>query len=286
MTDELIKRLLEAGVHFGHQTKRWNPKMKKYIFGKRSGIYIIDLEKTVECLNSACDFLKNIAAKGGTILYVGTKKQAQDVIEEEAKRAGMFYVRHRWLGGLLTNFQTVKKSIERLKAIEKMETDGIFERFTKKEVARLTKERGILLKELGGIRDMGRPQAIFLVDSKKEDIAVREAKRLKIPVVGFIDTNCDPDQIEFVIPGNDDALKSIRLVTSLITDSILEGRKEFMTGEIIKQKAEALEAAAEADTSDTPVIKEAIESLEESKELAEDKTKRAPVRVRLARDKK
>lgn len=284
MKDELIKKLLEAGVHFGHQTKRWNPKMKRFIFGQRSGIYIIDLEKTVECLNQACDFLHNIAAKGGQILYAGTKKQAQDVIEEEAKRAGTFYVNYRWLGGLLTNFQTVKKSVERLKAIEKLEQDGIFARLTKKEVARLTKERDKLSRVLSGIRDMVRmPQAIVLVDSKKEEIAVKEAGRIGIPIVGLIDTNCDPDIIDYPIPGNDDALKSIRVITSILTDSIVEGKKEFAETTNAQLKIEAAKQEDAQKTVDELQVE--IESLEEST-LTDDKEKRGPTKVKLAQDKK
>src|SRR3989338_8900615 len=222
MVDELIKQLLEAGVHFGHQTRRWNPKMKRYIFGERSGIYIIDLEKTVVCLNQARDFLRDIAAKGGSILFVGTKKQAQDVIATEAKRCQMYYINHRWLGGLLTNFETVKKSVGRLNEIEKMKDDGVWENLTKKEVAGLTKERYKLLLNLGGIRDMrGLPRAIVIVDTKKEEIAVKEAAKLGIPIIGLIDTNCDPDVIDFPIPGNDDALKSIRLISVLLADKIV-----------------------------------------------------------------
>lgn len=240
MVEELIKQLLEAGVHFGHQTQRWNPKMKKYIFGHRSGIYIIDLEKTVECLNTARDFLKDMAAKGGQILFIGTKKQAQMIIEEEAKRSQMYFVKNRWLGGLLTNYQTVKKSIDRLKTIEQMSENGIWQNLTKKETARLTKEKEKLLRDLGGIRDMRNlPQAVFIVDPKKEEIAVKEANKLNIPVVSLIDTNSDPDLIDYPIPGNDDALKAIRIVTSLAADSIIEGRKEYLTGQAVKSKIEA-----------------------------------------------
>ncbi len=284
MTNELIKRLLEAGVHFGHQTKRWNPKMKRYIFGQRSGIYIIDLEKTVECLNHACDFLRGIAAQGGNILFVGTKKQAQDVIEEEAKRAGMFYVRQRWLGGLMTNYQTVKKSIERLKAIEKMADDGIFVHLTKKEVAKLTKEKDKLSRDLGGIREMGRlPQAIVVVDSKKEEIAVAEANKLGIPTVGLIDTNCNPDVIEHVVPGNDDALKSIRCIVSILVDSVLEGRKEYLTSSAVQVKVDTQEDAAVPEV-DLEVLKEEIESLENVAEISPVTEKRGPTKVKLARD--
>lgn len=239
MVEELIKKLLEAGVHFGHQTKRWNPKMKKFLFGQRSGIYIIDLEKTVEYLNYGRDFLRDITSKGGKVLFVGTKKQAQAIIEEEALKAGMFYVTHRWLGGLLTNFQTVKKSIERLKSIEKMAQDGILEHLKKKEVSRLMKEKEKLLRALGGIRDMhGMPQALFVIDPKKEEIAILEARKLKIPVVGMVDTNCDPEMIDYPIPGNDDALKSIRLIASLVGESVRDGRKEFMLSEASTPKSQ------------------------------------------------
>jgi len=237
MVEELVKKLLEAGVHFGHQTRRWNPRMKRFIFGERSGIYIIDLEKTVECLNAARDFMRDVTAKGGKVLFVGTKKQAQIIIEEEAIKSGMFYVKNRWLGGLLTNFQTVKKSIERLKAIEKMAQDGVLEHLKKKEVSRLTKEKEKLLLNLGGIRDMQKlPDVLYLIDPKKEDIAVKEAKKLNIKIVGMVDTNCDPDNIDYPIPGNDDALKSIRFITSLVAESVREGRKEYMTSEVATKK--------------------------------------------------
>lgn len=246
MVEDLIKKLLEAGVHFGHQTKRWCPKMKKYIFGQRSGIYIIDLEKTAECLNRARDFARDVAAKGGKILFVGTKKQAQVIIEEEAKRAEMFYIKSRWLGGLLTNFQTVKKSIARLKAIEQMAQEGVWENLKKKEIARLTKEKEKLARDLDGIRDMGvLPNAIFVVDPDREDIAVREARKLSIPVIAVIDTNCDPDLVDYPIPGNDDALKSIRIITSFISDSVVEGRKEYLTSEAIKKKIDKVEPQEE-----------------------------------------
>ena len=244
MPTELIKQLLEAGVHFGHKTSRWNPKMRKYIFGERSGIYIIDLEKTVDCLNKARDFLMDITSKGEAVLFVGTKKQAQEVVLQEALRSGMYYVIERWPGGLLTNFATIKKSINRLKDIEKMREDGTFKKLTKKEVARLEKESDKLKKNLSGIVQMERmPKAIFVVDTKKEETAVREANRLGIPVVGFIDTNSDPDLVAYPIPGNDDATKSVRLISSLIADTVIEGRKKFLsylseTGVTIKPKAE------------------------------------------------
>jgi small subunit ribosomal protein S2 len=246
MVEELIKKLLEAGVHFGHQTQRWNPKMKRFIFGQRSGIYIIDLEKTVDCLAKAQDFIRDIAAKGGTVLFVGTKKQAQSIVEEEAVRVGMFYVKNRWPGGLLTNFTTVKKSIERLKAIEQMSENGIWENLKKKETARLTKEKDKLLRDLGGIRDMRRlPDVIYVVDPKKEEIAVKEARKLNIPVIGLVDTNCDPDVVDFPVPGNDDALKSIKFISNLIAQSVQEGRKEFMTSEAIKKSDVSTEAKAD-----------------------------------------
>jgi len=281
MTDELIKELLEAGVHFGHQTKRWNPKMKKFIFGERSGIYIIDLEKTVECLNQARDFLYDVAVKGGSVLFVGTKRQAQDTIEAEAKRAGVFYVNNRWLGGLLTNFQTVKKSVERLKSLEKMGEDGTFDLLTKKEVASLNKEKEKLLKDLRGIKEMKQhPQAVFIVDTQKEDNAVREANRLKIPVVALIDTNSDPDKVYFPIPGNDDALKSIRLVISLLVDSILEGRKQFTISEKAQEK---IDAEIQEELAKSGVIDEELESFEETRDV-DEKEKRGPTKVKLSRD--
>ena len=238
MVEELIKKLLEAGVHFGHQTKRWNPKMKKFIFGQRSGIYIIDLEKTVQCLNEARDFVRDIAGKGGKVLFIGTKKQAQMTIEEEAVKCEMFYVKNRWSGGLLTNFQTVRKSLDRLKEIEQMKENGIWENLKKKEIASLTKEKDKLLFNFGGIREMKEmPQAVFVVDPKKEDIAVREAYKLGIPIVAIIDTNCDPDLITYPIPGNDDALKSIRIITNLVAENVREGQKEFAASETIRKKA-------------------------------------------------
>ncbi len=230
MPSELIKKLLEAGVHFGHQTKRWNPKMKKFIFGSRSGIYIIDLEKTEECINAARDFLAEVTSKGEFVLFVGTKKQAQDVMKKEAIRSGMYYVTDRWPGGMLTNFATIKKSINRLKDIEKMRTDGTFEKLTKKEIARLEKELAKLNKNFSGIVSMERmPKAAFIVDTKKEETAVLEARRLGIPIIGLIDTNSNPDLIDYPIPGNDDATKSISVVASIITDTIIEGRKKFLS---------------------------------------------------------
>lgn len=230
MPSELIKQLLEAGVHFGHQTKRWNPKMKKFIFGSRSGIYIVDLEKSEECINKARDFLVDLAAKGEFVLFVGTKKQAQEVVKQEAIRCGMYYVTERWPGGLLTNFSTIKKRINRLKEIEKMREDGTFEKLTKKEVAGLEKELAKLQKNFSGIVQMERmPKAAFVVDTKKEDTAVREAKRLGISVIGLIDTNSNPDLIDFPIPGNDDATKAIKLIAGILADAVIEGRKRFLS---------------------------------------------------------
>jgi small subunit ribosomal protein S2 len=220
-----LKDLLEAGVHFGHQTKRWNPKMKEFIFGERNGIYIIDLGKTLKLERDAEEFVSNLAAEGRTILFVGTKRQAQDVIAEEAQRCGMYYVNERWLGGLLTNFATIQRSLGRLRDIEAMATDGRYDTLSKKEIARNEKERRKLQKNLEGIRGMARlPDAVFIVDTKKEQIAVDEARKLKIPVIGIVDTNCDPDEVDFVIPGNDDALRSIRLFASRMADAVLNGR--------------------------------------------------------------
>ena len=229
-----MQELLEAGVHFGHQTKRWNPKMKEFIFGERNGIYIIDLGKTVKLFRQAEEFLSNLAADGKTVLFVGTKRQAQDVIAEESQRCGMYYVNQRWLGGLLTNFSTIQRSLGRLRDLEAMVTDGRYETLSKKEIARNEKEKRKLQKNLDGIRHMARlPDAIFIVDTKKEKIAVDEARKLKIPVIGIVDTNCDPDEVDFVIPGNDDALRAVRLFTSRIADAVLSGRglRESATSE-------------------------------------------------------
>jgi small subunit ribosomal protein S2 len=223
-----MKQLLEAGVHFGHQTKRWNPKMKPYIFGARNGIYIIDLQKTVGLARSALRFVSDAVAKGGSVLFIGTKKQAQDAVREEAARSGMFYVTNRWLGGTLTNFKTVKQGIDRLKTIEKMAQDGTYDRLPKKEVAQLEREREKLERNLGGVKELTRlPSALFVVDTKKEHIAVHEANRLGIPVVAVVDTNCDPEGIDYVIPGNDDAIRSIRLFTGKIAEACIEGRARY-----------------------------------------------------------
>jgi small subunit ribosomal protein S2 len=225
LTPIAVKDLLEAGVHFGHQTKRWNPKMKPYIFGERNGIYIIDLGKTARLFRDAEQFVMQLASEGRTLLFVGTKRQAQEAIAEEAARCGMFHVNQRWLGGLLTNFTTIQRSLARLRDLEAMETDGRYDMLSKKEIARLEKEKRKLQKNLDGIRHMERlPDAVFIVDTKHEQIAVDEARKLKIPVIGIVDTNCDPDQVNFAVPGNDDALRAIRLFASRIADAVLAGR--------------------------------------------------------------
>ncbi len=247
MSTITMKELLEAGVHFGHQAKRWNPKMKKYIFGERNGIYIIDLQKTLKLFKEAYDFVRETAAHGKDILFVGTKKQAQDAIMEEAKRCGMYYVSHRWLGGMLTNYTTIKKSIDRLRKIEKMKEDGTYDKLTKKEVAALEKERMKLEKSLSGIKTMAEPPSmIFIIDPRKEAIAVHEANKLGIPVVAVVDTNCDPDNIDYVIPGNDDAIRAIRLMASKIADAVIEGRQA------ITKEAEAAALAAAPAAGDAP----------------------------------
>jgi small subunit ribosomal protein S2 len=247
-----MKDLLEAGVHFGHQTKRWNPKMKPFIFGERSGIYIIDLGKTVKLFKEAEDFVRQLAADGKSVLFVGTKRQAQDVIAEEASRSGMYYVNERWLGGLLTNFTTIQRSIARLRDLEAMSTDGRYEFMPKKEIARAEKEKRKLQKNLEGIRNMGRlPDALFVVDTRKEKIAVDEARKLKIPVIGVVDTNCDPDEVDFAIPGNDDALRSIKLLASRISDAVLDGRGEREA--VMADQAAADAEAAAADKANRTV---------------------------------
>jgi small subunit ribosomal protein S2 len=242
-----MKDLLEAGVHFGHQTKRWNPKMKPYIFGERNGIYIIDLGKTVKLFREAEEFVRQLAAEGRAILFVGTKRQAQDVIAEEAQRSGMFYVNERWLGGLLTNFATIQRSLGRLRDLETMASDGRYETLSKKEIARSEKERRKLLRNLEGIRGMSRlPDAVFVVDTRKEKIAVDEARKLKIPIIGIVDTNCDPDEVDLVIPGNDDALRSIRLFASRIADAILAGRGLREAAQAEAEQAQLDEAGEDA----------------------------------------
>lgn len=227
-TQITMRALLEAGVHFGHQTRRWNPKMKPYIFGARNGIYIVDLQQTVRMAREAFRYVSDVVARGGTVLFVGTKKQAQDVIEEEAKRCNQFYVTNRWLGGTLTNFKTVKQGIDRLKTIEKMSEDGTYEKLPKKEVALLEREREKLERNIGGIKDLNRlPSLLFVIDPRKEHLAIHEANRLGIPVVAVVDTNCDPEGIDWVIPGNDDAIRSIKLFASKIADATLEGMARY-----------------------------------------------------------
>jgi small subunit ribosomal protein S2 len=242
-----MKELLEAGVHFGHQVRRWNPKMKEYIFGERNGIYIIDLQKTQRLFKDAVKFVTNEAALGKQFMFVGTKRQAQEAIQEEAARCGMFYINQRWLGGLLTNFQTIQKSISRLKDLEAMKADGRYDSMTKKERTKLDRERESLDRNLSGIRNMGRlPDVIFVIDSNKEEIAVKEANRLGIPLVAIVDTNCDPDLIDYVIPGNDDALRAIRLFAQKMADCIIEGR-QMAKDEGTLDEAEAALARAEAE---------------------------------------
>jgi small subunit ribosomal protein S2 len=244
MANVTVRDMLQAGVHFGHQTRRWNPKMKPYIYGPRNGIYIINLDITKKLYDTACNFITEEIQKGGTVLFVGTKRQAQAIINEEAKRCGMFYVDHRWLGGMLTNFQTIKNSIDRLKSIESMQADGSINRFPKKEILLMEKERVKLERNVGGIKDMrGLPSVVFVVDPRKESIAVGEAKKLGIPVVGITDTNCDPDNIDLVIPANDDAIRSIRLLSHNVAEAVLAGQA-MRDGE---EASEEAVAAAMAD---------------------------------------
>lgn len=232
-----MKQLLEAGVHFGHQTRRWNPKMKKYIFTERNGIYIIDLQKTVKKVDEAYNFLKQVSEDGGKVLFVGTKKQAQESIKNEAERAGQFYVNQRWLGGILTNYKTISKRVKRISEIEKMEEDGLFEVLPKKEVVEIKKEYDRLIKFLCGIRDMkSMPQALFVVDPRKERNAIAEARKLHIPIVGIVDTNCDPDEIDYVIPANDDAIRAVKLLTGKMADAILEGQQGVSNEEVAAEQ--------------------------------------------------
>jgi len=252
-----MKEMLVAGLHFGHQTKRWNPKMKPYIFGARNKIYIINLDKSLPLFNAAYDFISKTVAKGGNILFVGTKQQAQDIIKEEAVRCGMFFVNHRWLGGMLTNFQTIKKSVDRMKNIESMREDGTINQYKKKEALHMEKELVKLEKTLGGIKNMkGLPSALFIIDPKRENIAVNEANRLGIPVIALTDTNCSPDGIDFLIPGNDDALRSVKLIVSKMADAALEGKSKRVDEmpEVSEQElavAAAIEAAEATETTDT-----------------------------------
>jgi len=234
-----MKQLLEAGVHFGHQTKRWNPKMKPYIYGARNGIYIIDLQKTVSLFKTAYDFVVDAVAQGGSVLFVGTKKQAQEAIKEEAERCGMYFVNHRWLGGTMTNFVTIRLGIERLKYLEGIKADGTIQRFPKKEIINMDREYVKLLRNLGGIKEMDTlPKAVFVIDPRKEAIAILEARKLGIPLVSVVDTNCDPDEVDYIIPGNDDAIRAIRLITSKIADACIEGvakREEMVQADLDKE---------------------------------------------------
>ena len=252
MSSLTMKDLLEAGVHFGHQTKRWNPKMRKYIFGERNGIYIIDLQKTLKKFREAHAFVRDMAAGGGTLLLVGTKKQAQETVCEEASRCGMFYVNQRWLGGTLTNFATIQKSISRLKKLEEMKETGEYERLPKKEVLGLERERQKLEKALVGIKEMDRlPAAVFIIDPRKERIAVAEAQRLAIPIVAIVDTNCDPTGIDFPVPGNDDAIRAIRLITARFADAVIEGRGSLAKTEV--EEGAAAEEPEEGEATSVPV---------------------------------
>jgi small subunit ribosomal protein S2 len=257
-----MKQLLEAGVHFGHQTRRWNPKMKNYIFTERNGIYIIDLQKTVKLMDTAYNFVRDLIADGGNIVFVGTKKQAQDSIKTEAERCGAHYVNHRWLGGMLTNFNTIRRRIDRMLELERMEVDGTFERLTKKEVLNLVHEKDKLNKFLNGIRDMKDiPDAIYVVDPRKERIAVAEARKLDIPVIAIVDTNCDPDEIDYLIPGNDDAIRAVKLITSVMAEAVLEGKQVSEPEEVEEeQEAKAEKPVEPAEEEAAPVEKVAEET--------------------------
>jgi small subunit ribosomal protein S2 len=253
-----MKQLLEAGVHFGHQTRRWNPKMKGYIFMERNGIYIIDLQKTVKLMDEAYRFIKDVAASGEKVLFVGTKKQAQETVVMEAERAGCFYVNQRWLGGMLTNFRTIRKRIDRLFELEKMEADGVFDVLPKKEVLRLKHEQQKLQKFLSGIREMKKlPAAVFIIDPRKEKIAVAEARKLNIPIVAIVDTNCDPDEIDYMIPGNDDAIRAVKLITSRMADAVLEGLQGYqMSQEAAQMPKDDDEDFVDDEAEEKPAVME------------------------------
>ncbi|MBI5972328.1 small subunit ribosomal protein S2 [Staphylococcus caledonicus] len=256
-----MKQLLEAGVHFGHQTRRWNPKMKKYIFTERNGIYIIDLQKTVKKVEEAYNFIKQVSEDGGKVLFVGTKKQAQESVKAEAERAGQFYVNQRWLGGILTNYKTISKRIKRISEIEKMEEDGLFDVLPKKEVVELKKEYDRLIKFLGGIRDMkSMPQAIFVVDPRKERNAIAEAHKLNIPIVGIVDTNCDPDEIDYVIPANDDAIRAVKLLTGKMADAVLEGQQGISNDEVAAEQNIDLDEKEETQKAESTEDNTTVES--------------------------
>jgi small subunit ribosomal protein S2 len=272
-----MKQLLEAGVHFGHQTKRWNPKMKEYIFGERNGIYIIDLQKSLKLFKNAVQFISDLSAQGKSVLFLGTKRQAQEVIQEEAQRCGMYFVNQRWLGGLLTNFATIQKSIKRFRELEAMQSNGQYDLLSKKEVARLERERKKLEKNLSGIKEMTQlPDALFVIDTKKEVIAVQEARKLGIPIVGVADTNCDPDEIDYIIPGNDDALRAIRLIAGTIAQAFLDGRAVYeaqqkeLAEQMEKQRQiQAQQAAAAREAAARAAAAEAARRAAEGKEAAE-----------------
>jgi small subunit ribosomal protein S2 len=262
-----MKQLLEAGVHFGHQTRRWNPKMAEYIFTERNGIYIIDLQKTVKKLEEAYYFLRDVVMEGGDVLFVGTKKQAQDAIRQEAERCGMFYVNNRWLGGMLTNFKTIRKRIDRLNELQKMQEEGIFDLLPKKEVSKLKLEMEKLDANLGGIRDMKRPPAaLFVVDPKKEKTAILEAKKLGTPIVAIVDTNCDPDEVDYVIPGNDDAIRAVKLIASKMADAVLEARQGEQTESNGASDENKEIALGDIDIDDAPVDDETDKADDEKKE--------------------
>lgn len=264
MANVTMKELLEAGVHFGHETKRWDPKMKPYIFGARNGIYIIDLQKTVQLFKEAYQFIRDVASRGEYILFVGTKKQAQETIQEQATRCGMFYVNHRWLGGMLTNFQTIKRSIDRLNQLEAMKNQEIYTLLPKKETLEMEKERSRLERSLGGIKNMNRlPGAIFVVDPKKEKIAIREARKIGIPSVGIVDTNCDPDDVDYVVPGNDDAIRAIQLFTTKIADAIIEGKQLYEKQLQMEEAKGEKEAAPLAESTGEIEVLESVEGEEE-----------------------
>ena len=274
MVTVTMKELLEAGVHFGHQVRRWNPKMKEYIFGERNGIYIIDLQKTQKMFRDALQYVTNMVAedRGKTVLFVGTKRQAQDAVREEAERAGQYYVNQRWLGGLLTNFQTVQKSIKRLKDLEAMQTDGRYEKLTKKERIKLDRERLSLDKTLSGIKAMNRlPDSVFVIDVRKEEIAVAEANKLGIPVIAVVDTNCSPEGVDYVIPGNDDALRAVRLFASRIADAVLEGQQMLTEGGATAA-AEDTGETGDAETTATQSAAESFPAEDEADTGAEPKT--------------
>lgn len=292
MSQVTIKQLLEAGVHFGHQTQRWNPKMKKYIFGERNGIYIINLELTLSCLDKAMAFLRQTSSEGREVLLVGTKKQAQDPIREAGEKSGMPYVNQRWLGGMLTNFETVRKSVARLELIDRMEKDGSFAFVTKKEVGMLKKEREKLVKNLAGVRNMKRlPSVLFVIDSKKEEIAIHEAVKLGIPVVAVLDTNCDPDKVDYPLPGNDDAIRAVKLFCELAGEAVRQGREQFANAAAAAAAEEEAALAAEA-AADQSAVAEVAEEIEEkivsrlAVEESEADKKKKPVRKDSLRTKK